>query len=132
MSSTANFASTPAAGAVSAQLSVANTNRDGTGTLVDIITGAAAGTRVDALEIAATGSTTTGVVRLFLYDGTNNRLYKEILVTAITPSTSTAVWSTTVVFNPPLVLRNASWKLKGSTHNAETFNVLPVLVGDLT
>jgi hypothetical protein len=132
MSSTANFASTPAAGALLAQLSVANTNRDGTGTLVDIITVAAAGTRVDALEIVAAGTTTAGVVRLFLYDGTNNRLFKEILVDAVTPSTTQAVWSTTVVFDPPLVLRNASWKLKGSTHNAETFNVCPVLIGDLT
>jgi hypothetical protein len=132
MSSTANFASTPAAGAVLAQISVANTNRDGTGTLVDVITAAAAGTRVDALEIVATGTTTAGVVRLFQYDGTNNRLFKEILVTAITPSTTTAVWSTTYVFDPPLVIRNASWKLKASTHNAETFNICPVMVGDLT
>jgi uncharacterized membrane protein len=88
MSSTANFASTPAAGALLAQLSVANTNRDGTGTLVDILTAAAAGTRVDALEIVAAGTTTAGVVRLFLYDGTNNRLFKEILVDAVTPSTT--------------------------------------------
>jgi len=132
MSSTAQFASTPAAGAVSAQVSVANTNRDGTGTLVTVLTAAAAGTRVDALEIVATGNTTAGVVRLFIYDGTNNRLYKEILVDLVTPSTSTAVWSQTVVFDPPLVLRNASWQLKASTHNAETFNLLPVLMGDLT
>lgn len=129
MAATAAFASTPAT--AQCQISVANTARDGTGTLVDLITAPAAGTRVDQIDICAAGTVTAGVVRLFLYDGTNTRLWKEILVTATTPSTTVAAWSTKVRLSPALVLKSA-WKIKVSTHNAETFNVFATMAGDLT
>ena len=88
MATTAQYASTVQNG--SGQISVANTNRNGTGTLVTIFTGATNGSRVDDIYIVATGTTTAGVVRLFISDGSNIRLWQEILVTAITPSTTVA------------------------------------------
>lgn len=105
-----------------AALSAANTNRDGTGTIVDVVTGGSSGSRVDKVRVAASGTTTAGVVRLYLYDGSNTYLIKELLIAAITPSTSIAVaeaeWDA-----DGLVLPTNTWKLRASTHNAEAFKV---------
>ena len=105
------------------QVSAANTNRDGTGTLVDIVTAAANGSRLDEIDILGPGTATAGVVRLFLNDGTNTRLFKEVMVTATTPSTSVEVFRAVLAFAEGLVLP-LGWKLKASTHNAEAFNVV--------
>lgn len=113
-----------------AQVSAANTNRDGTGTIVDLITGVAAGTRIDRLRVVATTTTTAGVVRIYWHDGTNTRLYREYIVPAITPSTSVEVFSVEEqLFD--LILPSASHKLRASTHVAETFNVF-AMGSDLT
>jgi hypothetical protein len=112
-----------------AQVGVANTNRDGSGTIVDVCTGGANGTRIDDIDIVAAGTTTAGVVRLFISDGTNTWLWREILVTAATPSSTVAVWSATLR-NLSLILK-ANWKLRASTHNAETFNILGTRAGDI-
>lgn len=126
MSTSANYAATPIS--ASAQISVANTARNGTGTIVSVITGSASGTRVDDIYIVATGTTTAGVVRLFISDGTNIRLWQEILVSAVTPSTTVAVWSSTLL-NQALLLKSG-WSLQAATNNAETFNVLVTRAGD--
>lgn len=126
MATTAQYASTVQNG--SGQISVANTNRNGTGTLVTVFTGATNGSRVDDIYIVATGTTTAGVVRLFISDGSNIRLWQEILVTAITPSTTVAVWSYTLL-NQALLLENG-WSLQAATNNAETFNVIVTRAGD--
>lgn len=130
MASTANFFSTPRTAV--AQVSTANTARDGTGTIATVITGAASGTRVDDIEISpgsALGVTTAGVVRLFLHDGTNARLLREILVTAITPSTTVSTFNTRLT-DLGIILQNASWSIRASTHNAETFNIAVTRAGD--
>ena len=112
-----------------AQISTANTNRNGTGTIATVITGAATGTRVDDITITATGTTTAGVVRLFVNDGTTSYLWQEILVPAITPSTTVQVFTFTLL-NQALLLASASWSLRASTNNAETFNVIVTRAGD--
>ena len=127
MSATANFASTPRT--AHSLISAANTGRDGAGTVVTVFTGAASGSRIDDISIVATGTVTAGVVRLFLHDGTNARLWKEIRVTATTPSTSQAVWSYAIA-DAGLLLQSASWSLRAATHNAETFAVLVTSAGD--
>lgn len=103
-------------------LSAANTNRDGTGTLIDVVSAGSSGSRIDKVRVVASGTTTAGVVRLFLYDGTNTYLIKEILVAAITPGTGVEVWIGEWDADG-LVLPNNSWKLRASTHNAEGFKV---------
>lgn len=127
MSASANFFSTPRTAV--GQVTAANTNRDGTGTIATIFPAAASGSRIDDIEVVATGTTTAGVVRLYLHDGTNARLWKELIVPANTPSTSNAVWSATL-FDMALILANASWSLRASTQNAETFNVIVRRAGD--
>ena len=127
MSASPNFAATAQNSAV--QVSVANTARDGTGTITTVATGAANGSRIDDISIVATGTTTAGVIRLFLTVGGSTRLWKEILVPANTPSTSNPVWSYSIS-NLSLVLASGA-ALKASTHNAETFNVITTRHGDM-
>ncbi len=126
MATTAQYASTVQN--AQAQVSTANTNRNGTGTLATVMTGATNGTRIDDIYIVATGTTTAGVVRLFISDGTNIRLWQEILVSAVTPSSTVAVWSYTLL-NQALLLESG-WSLQAATNNAETFNILVTRAGD--
>lgn len=125
MSTSAQYAATPKNG--SAQISVANTNRDGTGTLVAVRTAGASGGRVDKLTIQATAATTGGMVRLFLDVGGSIRLIKEIPVPPVTPTATVPAWSTDIYLDLNM---EAAAILKASTHNAETFNVIPTDSGD--
>lgn len=115
------FATVPRIG--SAQVSAANTNRDGTGTIVTVITGVAAGTRIAEVVVEATVATTAGMVRLYLFDGTNTRLFDEIAIAAATPSASVRTTRVSTVYTN-LILPSASWQLRASTHNAEAINVI--------
>lgn len=107
------------------QVTVANTARDGTGTLVDIFLGGANGSRVDQLKINAIATTVAGTVRIFYHDGTNARLIKEVLVTAITASGTVAAWSADVSLSSEgyLLVENGH-KLQASTEVAASFNLL--------
>lgn len=91
MSATPAFASIPILAL--AAVSVANTNRDGTGTIVDgtpanavSVTAPAAGRRIDRIKIKASGQTAAGVLTVFVHDGTAYRLFTEITIPAVTPS----------------------------------------------
>ncbi len=127
MASSPNFAATPKLGI--AAVSTANTNRDGTGTLSTILTAGASGSRVDGIVIQATATTTAGMVRLFLHDGTTARLYDEVPVLAVTPGASTPAWSATLGNNAPLssgrypLMLPSGFSLRASTHNAEAFSI---------
>ena len=126
MALNAQYASTPRSAV--AQLSAANTNRDGSGTVVTIISAGTNGTRVDDIVIEATATTTAGMVRLFLHNGTTAFLWKEVSVTAVTPSATASVFSS-VLSNQSLILASG-WSLRATTHNAEAFNVLVTRAGD--
>ena len=127
MATAAQYAATPRTAV--GQVTTANTNRNGTGTIATIFTGGSSGSRIDDIYIVATGTTTAGVVRLFLNDGTTSYLWQEILVTAITPSTTVQVFSASLL-NQALILATSSWSLRASTNNAETFNILVTRAGD--
>lgn len=126
MSTSAQYAATPKTAV--AQVTTANAARDGTGTLATVFTAGASGSRIDDIAIIATGTTTAGMVRLFLHDGTNARLWREVAVSAITPSATVSPFSS-LLGNLALVLQTG-WSLRASTHNAETFNVLVTRAGD--
>lgn len=118
-----------------AQISTANTNRDGTGTIGTIGTAVSAGSRLDGVILQAVSTTTAGMIRLYLHDGSNARLFLEVPVIAITPSSTQPAWAVAINANTmssifPLVLPS-TYSLRASTHNAETFNVIG-LAGDLT
>jgi hypothetical protein len=126
MATTANYSSTPRTALVT--ISTANTARNGSGTIASIFSAGASGSRIDDINIVAQGTTTAGVVRLYLYNGTTHFLLREVLVSAITPSTTQAVFSATLV-GMSLVLASG-WALTASTNNAESFNICVTRAGD--
>lgn len=128
MATTAAYASTPVAAL--AQVSTANTARDGTGTLATVLTGATNGTRIDDIMIKATVTTTAGTVRFFLSldGGTTKRLILEIPVVANTVSASNPAWSY-MISNLGWLLPNGSAILYASTEKAEAMNIVVTRAG---
>jgi hypothetical protein len=104
----------------SVEISASNTNRDGTGTIVQLIQAVGEiGTIVDRIYIKATGTTTAGMFRIFKREGSGSwKLYDEIPVTAITPSASLPTFR--VILNVGEVLKSGD-SFGVSTHNAESF-----------
>jgi len=127
MATTAQYAATVKSAQV--QISSANTQRTGSGTIGTLIIGATNGTRVDDIYITAATSTTAGVIRLFISDGSAlPRLWQEILVPVVNPSTSVAAWTYSLL-NQAVLLQNG-WYIAAATNNAETFNVIATRAGD--
>jgi len=100
----------------------ANTARDGTGTIASLHIAGANGARIDKITVQAAVTTTAGVIRLFrrVSAGTY-RLYREILVPAVVPSTTVEAWS--YRFTDTIIL-SATDELGISTNNAESFNAI--------
>ncbi len=120
MSATANFAATPRSeiGTISA----ANTNRDGTGTIVSVFTSGASGSRVDGILIKATGNTTLGMVRAFKKIGAGSwELWKEFAVSSATPSATVKTFE--VSDQDVGEVLKTGVEVGFATHNAETFKV---------
>jgi hypothetical protein len=128
----ANYVVTPKNGAY-VQISTANALRDGTGTLGTVFTAASssAGSRIDRIAIVATGTTTAGMIRLFVANsaGSSIRLIREIPVIAITPSATQPSFALDLSFDNGLILENGA-SLRASTNNAESFNIQPIVAGD--
>ncbi|MEN9885488.1 MAG: hypothetical protein RL758_66 [Pseudomonadota bacterium] len=126
MAAVPSYAAAPKCGI--AQISTANTARDGTGTIGTVFTAAATGSRIDAINIKATGTTTAGMIRLFIHDGSTSRLIDEVPVLATTPSATVPSFEVNLNTNTmahflPIILPNG-FSLRASTNNAETFNVI--------
>ena len=129
MANQPNFGQTPVTS--TAQLSVANPNRDGTGVMYDVVSAGANGTRIDTIMIKATGATTAGMIRFYIAtsDNVTQRLIFEIPVAAVTPSATVATFEQLYQINGGLAIPPAStavpagYKLRASTQNSETFNV---------
>lgn len=108
---------------VNGQLSVANPNKDGTtGTYITLVTGTAAGTKVNQIDITALGTTTLGMIRMFVYDGSSTRLFKEIPVSVDTATATDPGWTNSV--RPTNLILTTSQTLKLSTEKAEVFDVV--------
>lgn len=78
-----------------ANVTLANTNRDGTGTIVDLapltpipLLAPLAGRRIERFRVKATGQVAASVAKIYVFDGTTYRLYTEVLIPATTPSTT--------------------------------------------
>jgi hypothetical protein len=119
MASSAAFVATPINAAIN--LAVANTARDGTGTIGTLYTAPTAGARIDDIYIKAKVTTTAGMIRFWLYDGTTYRLFREVLVTAITASATVASFEQ-LLSNIGIVLQSG-WSIRVSTEKAESFDI---------
>ncbi len=121
------MASSPAFAATAkcavAQVTAANTNRDGTGTVVAVWTAPATGSRIDRLVVKAVSTTTQGMVRLYIHDGSNARLIYELPITPGTPSSVIPAFEQELVFDGGLLIQTG-YSLRASTEKAETFNII--------
>ena len=77
--------------------------------IVQIVPTSTNGLRIDAIQVNAcstsfVAATTANIVGIWVWDGTTAFLFTEILVTAVTPSTTVAGFTTTLTFANPLVL----------------------------
>jgi len=132
VAATPAFASTPRLAA--SPVITANTNRDGTGTIVDILTGVAAGTRIERVIITTTSDPADSIVTLFLYDGSYYRIFDEFdLGNPAAASTTVPGFRTEKVYRD-LVLPSSSWKLAAAITVALTAGNMVVFAAgaDLT
>lgn len=103
------------------KISTANSNLDGTGTLGTVLTAASNGTLIKSIAIKATGTTSQGMVRIFVYDGSNTRLLLEVPIDPLTPSATEPSFERLVEMDYFLKSGNV---LKASTEVANNFNVI--------
>lgn len=105
-------------------VSAANTNRDGTGTIVDILTSGASGSVLYKIVAKATSTTTAGMLRIYLKKSATYYLMAELPVSAVTPSGSVESYRGELNFPPDNPLPLEAGDIIGvSTHVAETFKV---------
>ena len=120
MAAAPSFAATVKASAVN--IATADTSRTSPTNVGTVFTAGASGSRIDEVNIIATGTTTAGVVRLWVYTGSAYYLLSETLVTAITPSTTLAVFSFISTYNN--LMLPSGYSLRATTNNSESFNVI--------
>ncbi len=107
-----------------------NSNLDGSGSIVTLITAAQSGTIVKSVTIKATAATTTGMVRLYIQKSNPTRtiLYKELPVPVMptlsntpTPNPVLPMFETTLLGDLKL---QASDSLVASIQNSDSFNFI--------
>lgn len=102
---------------------VANSNLDGTGTLVDVVV-SGGNLTINKVVIKASENTSEGMVRLFIEEpGKTIKLLEEVTIAARVCSGTVPTISHVVNFPKGFVLEK-NWKLRASTEQAEAFNVI--------
>lgn len=85
---------------------------------VQVVIGSNQGSVIDEITINAVTATTGGYINIYLYEpavsAVNYYLHSQIPVTAVTPNTTTAAWST--------VIRPLNLKLKHNQHLHISYN----------
>ena len=126
VTSTPIFAQTPYAKTLTLAAQTAATTRAPTATaslaganITAFVPISTNGLRIDSIQVNAAGTSIStinaaNIVGIWLWDGTTAFLIQEILVTAVTPSTTAAAFTTTYTFPAPLVMP-AAFALYAST-----------------
>lgn len=129
MATTAQFIATPRIDTVN--ISTANTNLDGTGTVTTLTTGASTGTRILEIVVKSAATSAAAQVGIFLStdSGSTWRLFDQIAPTAITASNTTATFRLSRSY-ANLVLKDATHRLGVTTTIQQSTNVI-ALGGDL-
>lgn len=108
-------------------ISTANSNLDGSGTLITILTAGSSGSgwkgcEIQSITVKATVTTTFGMVRLFVVDNSSNtKLLTEIEVPAISRSAVVSSFTRTITLDKFEL--QAGYSIKASTEKAESFVV---------
>ncbi len=104
-------------------VATANTGRDGSGTIATIFNPNADGARLRSVRLQAIVATTAQVFRLWVRSSSAGTwyLYAEILIAAITPSTTIQAWGYEYVFQEGKPLSDGT-HIGGSVNAAEQVN----------
>lgn len=127
MAASPSFVSTPRIGSVS--IATADSSYTSPTNFETLITGAANGTKINEIVVKNAATSNAAVVRIFLYDGTNYRLFDEISVTLTTASSTNATSRARMVYDN-LILPSSSWSIRVSTSVSQATHVT-ALGGDL-
>jgi len=107
-----------------ATISTANTSLDGSGTIGAILTAASNGTVIQSITIKAQETTEAGMIRFFIYDGTNTKLLREIPVPIVSPSATAISFYRRIDFSGQGFALKNTWILKASTQRGQSFNII--------
>lgn len=103
-------------------VSTANPNRDGSGTIVDLLIPTQS-CLVQSVTVKAVNATANGIVRLFLFTHDTAFLLEEFFIRTAEPSGTFETYTSSLIFPSPGFFLPANCKLMASTENAESFNV---------
>lgn len=122
MATSAQYASTPVFG--SATLTTADTSLTAPTVFGTVLTAGASGTRIDYIDIQGVATTTSGLINLFVFDGTNYILWQQVPVQAVTSSTTAPAFTVALSSNGnanllPLTLPTG-YSLRATTSVAQT------------
>ena len=133
------FAQTPSITSVTLAAQTACTTRAPTATaslaganIIQFVNTSTNGLRIDSIKVQAcsssiTAATAANIVQIWIWDGTTAWLNDEILVTAVTPSTTAAAFSTIYTYAQPLILPS-TYKLYVSLTVTTTASTTALLV----
>lgn len=114
------FAVTPRIGSVS--IATADSSYTAPTNVGTLITGVAAGTRVNEIVVKCAATSAAAVVRIFLHDGTTYWLFDEVLVAAATGSSTVMQFRFTKTYDN-LVLPSSSWSVRVTTSVSQATHV---------
>ena len=122
MASTPAFVATPKSPFIIISTGVTTRTISGVTGLSSLYAGGSSGSRVDQIVIRATGTTTAGCIRLFMYSGSGNAtLIDEIAVPSFVPAATESAYNINRTYSN-LVVPNG-YTLYVCTHNSESFAV---------
>ncbi len=105
-----------------ATVSVANTELNGTGTMATVLTGTGNGVLIKTLVIKAQGGiSSSGMVRLFVSDGSNNFLIAEIEIPPTAQNYRGNAFEKTLELDLNL---ESGYVLKATTNLSQTYNII--------
>ena len=145
MNTTPIFIGTPRCGVVN--ITTANTNNDGTGTIGTVFTAGANGSLITAIRLQACQTTTLGRINLYIHNGTSSFLWTSVITTAPTvaanvkpfdydvPMPGPMAYAASAVVNASVSLAGlalnglylpAGYSLRASTYIGESYNVIAI------
>jgi hypothetical protein len=120
MATSPAFATTPRIGTVS--VATADSSYTAPTNVGTLITGVAAGTKVNEIVVKCAATSAAAIVRVFLYDSSTYWLFDEITVAAATGSATVQQTRVSTTYNN-LILPSTSWSVRVTTSVSQTTHV---------
>lgn len=124
MASTPSFAATPILGAGLVP-GTADTSLTAPTNVTSLFTAGSSGTKVEEIVFQGVGTTVASVVNVFAYDGSTYHLIDQVLVSAVTSSTTAVAWRAVRQYTN-LVLPSSSWSLRVTNTVAGNVSLIKV------